>query len=218
MTKKLFNIKIFALFVFFCFLNFAYAYRIQGQEIGNITRLMKTDVEVATPTLEGTWAIDGKMKAKLNVPAFLNLSLTLTNLAALGESFIFNSDGTFVDGFGLLAGDWSQSGANFTVDLDFTDIIASLNDLGLSATEKPGATFSGKIQKNGTIKGKFKVGFDLESSGMTGTLAISGNFVGTKQGGSVEAFASNPDALKEKSKVFLRTKLEKLLNAMTPVN
>lgn len=137
----------------------------------------------------GTWTVDGTMKITVKILAdgnkFFDVTLNFSDLAAMGETFNFNPDGSFEDGFGLLVGQWSQSGTKFTVDLS-EDRLSSLNDMGIFV-EKTSGSFTGSIQKSG-IKGKFNLVLDiygdatseLGSMALDGSsLTVSGSYVGT---------------------------------------
>jgi len=147
----------------------------------------------ATPsaTLAGqTFAVDGTMKLTLKIVAdgksFFDTTINFSDLAAMGETFTFNGDRSFQDGFGLLAGQWTQNGTKFTVDLFIEEFLGALSEMGIFAEETSGS-FTGSIQRSGDIKGKFNVVLDiygeatseLASTGLDGSsLKLSGSYVG----------------------------------------
>jgi hypothetical protein len=146
------------------------------------------------PSIAGTaWAVGGKAKAAANFPGIATLKVTLPNVGLLGETFSFFGDdgsfsGIFQDDVIGMTGDWTQSGANFVINLDawieqirldILDVIGS-GFVDIVVNDK---VFSGKVGK-GAIKGKFLVNFsvlvDVGEGSMVeaGTVILSGSLVG----------------------------------------
>jgi hypothetical protein len=154
------------------------------------------------------WMIGGNIKATINFPNLVSLSLALPNLGYLwtqfgiGEAFQFNGDGTFEDLILLLIPSlvpnttvplptWTQNGSNFTVDL--TDLSLALgtalqNSLGGLATVDSTpvtSSFTGKVASNGTsISGKvniaYKISIDIgTATPITGTLSVTMSYKGS---------------------------------------
>ena len=131
--------------------------------------------------VEGTWDVQGKMKVKVSLEGH---SQTVIDNAP--DQFTFFSDGSFemID----MDGTWRQQGSNFVINLDPDSVSSYFKDgfseeLGLDVSvDVTNMVFTGKVQKNGTIKGSFKVimNFDIEDYDLQGTVTASVNYTGTR--------------------------------------
>lgn len=131
--------------------------------------------------VEGTWDIIGKMKVKVSLQGH---SQTVTETAP--DEFTFYNDGSFemID----MDGTWSQEGSNFVINLD-PDSISSYFEDNLSAetgldvsVDVINMSFTGKVQKNGTIKGSLKanMNFVIEDYDLHGTISASISYTGKR--------------------------------------
>jgi hypothetical protein len=148
------------------------------------------------------YCISGKMTAKIDVKNYITLSVTIPNLSTYKEVFIFFGDGTWMDQLlytaatsdgsytsGIDYPTWSQSGANFTVDLSsladsIESSLGSYVNLSGGATKNP--VITGKVSKN-TISGKMALGWNMsvpvEGYGtISGSITISMTYKGTDCG------------------------------------
>jgi hypothetical protein len=152
----------------------------------------------STPYLDDkVYCMSGKMTVKIDIRDYVTLSVTIPNLTKYEEIFIFFGDGTWMDQLiytaavdgtytsGIDYPTWSQSGANFTVDLsDLADSIES--SLGSYVNLSGGATknpvITGKI-KGSTISGKMNLGWNMSTSveglgNVSGSITISMTYKG----------------------------------------
>lgn len=161
----------------------------QDQTLRPYLRILSDTPPPPSGPPQGVWAIDGTMKITLKILSdgnkFFEVTLNFSDLAAMGETFNFNADGSFEDGFGLLAGQWTQSGTKFEVELS-QDRLGTLNEMGIYA-EKASGSFTGSIQKS-TIKGKFSLVLDIYGDASSeladmnldgSSLTVSGSYVGS---------------------------------------
>lgn len=129
--------------------------------------------------VEGTWDVQGKMKVKVS---FQGQSQTVSD--TVPDQFTFFNDGSFemID----MDGTWSQQGSNFVINIDPDSISSYFEDnlggeLGLDVSvDVINMSFTGKVQKNGTIKGNFKVNMNFDIQGYEGTVTASANYTGTR--------------------------------------
>ena len=141
----------------------------------------------AAPKIDivGTWQVKGKMKIKASVQGH-SQSVSET----VPDQFIFSDDGSF--SMSDMDGTWSQNGTNFVVNLDpdsissyFEDNLAEETgfDVSVDVTQM---NFTGTLQKNGTIKGSFKLGmtFDIEDYDVHGSVSASATFTGIRASAS----------------------------------
>jgi hypothetical protein len=137
----------------------------------------------ASPSLEGTWLIDGKLKATAKIPGLLNVSASLSDLRFFGEVFFLNADQSFSEGLLKLTGTWAQNGTSFTVEADLDALLAELAQYGIQG-EVMNYTYEGKVQSSGKMTGKItlnlNVAIPVGAATLTGTVTISGTFTGTK--------------------------------------
>jgi hypothetical protein len=156
----------------------------------------------ASPLFEGTWLVDGKLKATAKIPGLFNVSASLSNLRFFGEVFHFNGDQSFSEDLFGLKGAWEPSGSGFTVLLDADALVAELAQYGIQA-EITNDACSGKVQSNGKMTGKMTLNLNAAipagAGTLTGTVTISGTFTGTEDlsvvslseaGGSSPGFGS----------------------------
>lgn len=132
-------------------------------------------------SVEGTWNVRGKMKVKVSLQG-----QSETVIDNVPDEFTFFSDGSFemID----MDGTWSQQGSNFVINLDPDSISSYFEDsfseeIGLDiSVDVTNMVFTGKVQKNGTIKGSFKfnMNFDIEDYDLQGTVTASAIFTGTR--------------------------------------
>jgi hypothetical protein len=131
--------------------------------------------------IAGTWNVKGKMKIKASAQGHSE-SVSET----VPDEFIFSDDGSFsmID----MDGTWSQKGTNFVVNLDpdsissyFEDNLAEETGFDISV-DVTHMNFTGTLQKNGTIKGSFKLNmnFDIEDYDLHGTVTALATFTGTR--------------------------------------
>jgi hypothetical protein len=134
--------------------------------------------------VEGTYLIDGKLKATVKVPGLFSLSASLSELELFGEAFYFNPDGSFSEELLAIQGTWEESGSNFTVNIDLDALLAELEERYKILGEVTKYSFTGKLLSNGNITGKaalnLNVSMPLGSATLTGTVSISGTFTGTE--------------------------------------
>lgn len=161
MLKKILLISIFSIFVF--------AYSSLGW---------------TSSAVEGTYLIDGKLKATVKVPGLFSLSASLNELELFGEAFYFNPDGSFSEELLAIQGTWEENGSNFTVNIDLDALLAELEERYKILGEVTNYSFTGKLLSNGNITGKaalnLNVSMPLGSATLTGTVSLSGTFAGTK--------------------------------------
>jgi len=144
----------------------------------------------ATPKIDivGTWQVKGKMTIKASAQGHYQ-SVTET----VPDQFIFSDDGSF--SMTGMDGTWSQKGTNFVVNLDpdsirsyFEDNLAQETgfDVSVDVTQM---NFTGTVQKNGTIKGSFKLSmtFDIVAYNVQGSVRASATFTGTRVAASSSA-------------------------------
>jgi hypothetical protein len=137
----------------------------------------------AAPKIDivGTWQVKVKMKIRASVQGH-SQSVNET----VPDQFIFSDDGSF--SMTDMDGTWSQNGTNFIVNLDpdsinsyFEDTLAQETgfDVSVDVTQM---NFTGTLQKNGTIKGSFKLNmnFDIEDYDLHGTVTALATFTGTR--------------------------------------
>jgi hypothetical protein len=132
--------------------------------------------------VEGTWNVQEKIKVKASIQGH-----SQSASETFPDRFTFINDGSFemID----MDGTWSQQGSNFIVNLDQDSISSYFEDnlseeLGLDVSvDVTNMIFIGKVQKNGTIKGSFKLNmnFDIEDyDELQGTVTASATFTGTR--------------------------------------
>ena len=137
---------------------------------------------IAWSSVEGTWDIQGKQTVKFSVKGYGSQ----TQKKTFSDEFTFDDDGQFE--MTAMDGTWSQTGKKFTTYLDPASVIQYIED-SISAelysnnisVEVTKMTFGGKEQKNGTIKGTYKlyISFYIEDYDLTGKITVSGSFKGT---------------------------------------
>ena len=133
-------------------------------------------------TIEGIWDIRGKMTIKVSIDG----EGSQTQRTAFTDEFTFYDDGYFemIDMDGI----WSQNGTNFIVTLDpesVSDYFAYYledeigSDVYIEGTQM---TFTGKKQKNGTIKGTVKLYMDfyIDDYDMSGKITVSSSYTGNQ--------------------------------------
>jgi hypothetical protein len=133
-------------------------------------------------SIEGTWDIRGKMTIKVSIEGEGSQS----QRTPFTDEFTFYDDGYFemID----MDGTWSQNGTNFIVTLDpesVSDYFAYYledeigSDVYIEGTQM---TFTGKKQKNGTIKGAVKLNMDfyIDDYDISGKITVSSGYTGTQ--------------------------------------
>jgi translation initiation factor IF-3 len=164
--------------------------------------------------VEGTWGVQGKMKVKVSLQG---RSQAVSD--TVPDQFTFSNDGSFE--MSDMDGTWSQQGSNFIVNLDPDSISSYFADnlseeLGLDVSiDVTNMSFTGKVQKNGTIKGSFKinVNFDIEDYDLHGTVAASANYTGKR----IETSSASSGKEQERSQLtesILHMIKEELNNAL----
>jgi hypothetical protein len=155
------------------------------------------------------YCISGKMTVKVDIKNYIVLSVTIPNLANYEEIFIFFGDGTWMDQllYTAATGDssytsgidyptWSQSGANFTVDLSSLadSIESSLGSyVNLSGGASKNPVITGKVSKTG-ISGKMALGWNMSTyvegyGNIGGSLTIAMTYKGVDCGDVVYSSA-----------------------------
>jgi hypothetical protein len=168
-------------------------------------------------SVEGTWDVHGKMKVKVS---FQGQSETAVDNAP--DQFTFFNDGSFemID----MDGTWSQQGSTFVINLDPDSISSYFEDgfsgeLGLDVSvDVINMSFTGKVQKNGTIKGSFKfsMNFDIEDyDDLQGTVTASANYTGTRIATSSSSSVKKQER-SELTESILNMIKEELNNAVQP--
>jgi hypothetical protein len=136
--------------------------------------------------IEGTWDVKAKMKIRASVQGHSE-SVSET----VPDQFIFSDDGSF--SMTDMDGTWSQNGKNFLVNLD-PDSISSYFEDNISeeigydvSVDITSMSFTGAVQKNGTIKGSFKLNanFIIEAYDIQGSVSASATFTGTRSAASL---------------------------------
>jgi hypothetical protein len=137
---------------------------------------------IAWASVVGSWDINGTQTVKVSIKKYKTQTIKIK----FYDEFTFYDDGYFemVD----MDGDWVQKKNKFTVYLDpesvsqyFADNLGSELDSDVSV-QVTKITFTGTEQKNGTIKGSFKLfmTFYIEDYDLTGKVTVSGSFKGTR--------------------------------------
>ena len=154
------------------------------------------------------YAVSGKMTVKVDIKDYVTLSVTIPKVEKYKELFIFFGDRTWMDQLlytaasngtytsGIDYPTWSQTGANFTVDLSaladsIESALSSYVDLSGGATKSP--VIIGKISSKGTsisnstISGKMNLGWNMSTyveglGNVTGSITISMTYKGTYYG------------------------------------
>ncbi len=136
--------------------------------------------------LDGLYLVDGSMKVSAKFPAIFTLALTLTDMEVFSGYFEFWSYG---DGTGefyfwlpllseeepLIEGYYTMVGNKFTVTTDLDLYLSMLNGYGVNAWPTSNS-FSGQLNSDGSIKGKFSLGVGVDVQGFSGTLTLSSSF------------------------------------------
>ncbi len=158
------------------------------------------------------WNVDAVVKAKVKIKGIGSDSTTESAV----DTFVFDADGSFdmLDAFGT----WRMAGKKFYVDLDTADLAGDLEseledalldegiDAQVSGLVITVNSFSGKENKNGTIKGKWKLAlacslsvgsvgrsFDVAAkttTNFTGRLSADSSARGLESTGSQEALGA----------------------------
>ena len=132
-------------------------------------------------TMEGTYDVNGKMTGKVSIKGHKSQ----TQRTPFADEFTFYDDGSFamLD----MDGTWIQNGSGFIVTLDpesVSDYFASTisDEIGYDVSvEVTQMNFTGKKQKNGTIKGTIKLNltFYVEDYGdISGNVTVSSSYTG----------------------------------------
>jgi hypothetical protein len=166
-------------------------------------------------SVEGTWNVRGKMKVKVSLQG-----QSETVIDTVPDEFTFFNDGSFemID----MDGTWSQQGSTFIVNLD-PDSVSNYFEDGLSeeagvdiSVDVTDIIFNGTVQKNGTIKGSFKLNmnFDIEDyDDLQGTVTASATFTGTRVSGSSASTVAEQERSEMTESIFNMIK-DELNNAV----
>jgi hypothetical protein len=154
----------------------------------------------STPYLDDqVYKVSGKITVKIDIRDYVTLSVTIPKVEKYGEMFIFFGDGTWMDYLlytaatadssytsGIDYPTWTQSGANFTIDLsDMADSIesalGSYVNLSGGATKNP--VITGKVSGK-SISGKMNLGWNMSTyvegmGNISGSITISMTYKGT---------------------------------------
>jgi len=166
----------------------------------------------------GIWNVRGKMKVKVS---FQGQSETVID--NVPDEFTFFNDGSFemID----VDGTWSQQGSAFVINLD-PDSLSSYFEDGLSeevgldiSVDVTNMVFNGTVQKNGTIKGSFKLdmNFEIEDYDLQGTVTASATYTGTRQAGSSSSSVEEQERSEMTGSIFNMIK-EELNNTVQPLD
>jgi hypothetical protein len=166
----------------------------------------------------GTWNVRGKMKVKVSFQG-----QSETAIDSVPDEFTFYNDGFFemID----VDGTWSQQGSTFVINLDpdslnsyFEDVLSEETGLDISV-DVTNMVFNGTVQKNGTIKGTFRLdmNFDLEDYDMQGTVTATAAFTGTRVAGSSISAVGEQERSELTESIITMIK-EELNNAVQPLD
>jgi|GEM_PF-3330912 len=169
-------------------------------------------------SVEGTWDIKGKMKVKVSLQG-----QSETVIDNVPDEFTFFNDGSFemID----VDGTWNQQGSAFFINLDpdslsgyFEDGLSEETELDISV-DVTNMVFTGTVQKNGTIKGSFKLNmnFDLEDYGLHGTVTATATYTGKRQAGSSSSSVEEQERPELTESMFNMIE-EELNNAVQPLD
>jgi hypothetical protein len=162
---------------------------------------------------DGGYDLDGKMTAKVSAPGIVTLSITFPDLENIGGVFYFEELGSFhfflplLSTSSLLTGTWDMTqfcSTKFKVESDLESLLSNLSselpsefseyDISVEVTR---SSFTGTIQSNGNIKGKFSLTITIYVDGYNyGTLSLSGSFTGEPNPAySLSTLSSSPLSL-----------------------
>ncbi|MFZ3138560.1 MAG: hypothetical protein WA126_14345 [Thermodesulfovibrionales bacterium] len=137
---------------------------------------------LAWSSVVGSWQVQGKVTTKVSAKG----QKSKTMKGNIDDIWTFDSDGDFETE--NISGTWSQTKKKFVVNLDTEDVIANFEDMlsdeletDITVEEITKMICTGTEQKNGTIKGSFKIYMNIYSSeqDIHGQAKVSGSFKGT---------------------------------------
>jgi hypothetical protein len=150
--------------------------------ISIVTFSIVTFSSFAWASVEGAWDVQGKMTVKVSIKGYGSQTQT----TGFSDEFTFDGDGSF--DMTDMSGAWSQKNKSFVVNLDPEDVSQYFEDsisdeIGTGVTvEVIKISFKGTEQKNGTIKGTFKMNMILyiDEYDITGKITATSTFKGTR--------------------------------------
>jgi len=133
---------------------------------------------------DGFYWLYGTTKLSAKFTGIATVSVTLSDLSVFGSLFYFDPWGDFAFYLPLLSeeplfgGTWySTAPGKFAVEGDLDSLASMLTDYGAYAYVT-NRSFTGQVNSDGSIKGKFTLGIYFEMEGYSGTITISGSYVG----------------------------------------
>jgi hypothetical protein len=138
---------------------------------------------LAWASVEGSWHVQGTATTKVSAKGHG----TKTMKGDIDDIWTFLRNGDFATE--NIGGSWSQKGRKIIVNLNADDVTQNFEemlseeletDISVEAVTK--MTFSGTEQKNGSIKGSFKIYMNIYSGeyDLHGKSTVSGSFKGTR--------------------------------------
>ena len=139
---------------------------------------------IPNDTMEGTYDVKGKMTVKVSIKG----NKSQTQRTSFADKFTFYDDGSFamLD----MDGTWSQNGSGFIRQTLYLESVSDYfagtisDEIGTDVSvEGTQISFTGKKQKNGTIKRTIKLNltFYVEDYGyLSGNVTVSTSYTGTQ--------------------------------------